>query len=85
MDEMLMLRLKDCARSTRVGVVDQGFPRAMAQLVSMGYVRPEGKGHVVTEAGEALVLETIRAERTRERRRRATQRKIDRETEWRND
>ena len=51
LDEMQLIRLYDCAVSTRYGAVDQGFPKTMQQLAAQGYVEKKGKGHVVTEAG----------------------------------
>lgn len=58
-DEMLLLRLRDCATATRVGQIDRGFPAYMKRLAGMGYVKPIDDGHQVTEAG----LEHLRQNR----------------------
>jgi predicted transcriptional regulator len=50
-DEMQLLRLYDCAVSTRCGAVDQGFPKTMQELASHGFVQKKDKGYVVTTEG----------------------------------
>ena len=57
MDGMLLLRLRDCERSTRLGMVDQGFPEKMRQLAAMGYVRKIGRGHQTTPSGSAFLAD----------------------------
>ena len=51
MNEMLLIRLRDCAESTAAGVIDCGFPRAMQQLAAMGYVVKTGAGYQISKHG----------------------------------
>jgi hypothetical protein len=53
---MELLRLDNCATSTRLGQVDQGFPNTMAILESKGLVKKQDLGYVVTGLG----IETLR-------------------------
>lgn len=55
--DMELMRLNDCAASTRMGMVDQGFPAIMKKLAALKLVDKKGEGHVVNEAG-LLVLAT---------------------------
>lgn len=57
MDGMLLLRLNDCATSTKLGMVDKGFPRLMKQLEAKGYVSRVANGYKATQAGFALLRE----------------------------
>jgi len=52
-DEMLLMRLNDCATSTRLGMTDRGFPDYMRRLLGLGYVKPIGEGYRITDAGLA--------------------------------
>jgi hypothetical protein len=53
---MELLRLDNCATSTRLGQIDQGFPHTMAILEGKDLVKKSGKGYVVTTLG----VETLR-------------------------
>lgn len=55
MDDLLLLRLRDCAHSTRVGMIDQGFPAYLAKLAALGYAEQVGEGYRVTDAGFAYL------------------------------
>jgi hypothetical protein len=61
---MDFLRLCDCALSTRMGMIDRGFPAAMERLAAAGFVkkawervRPKYPGYQVTVAGVAHIKE----------------------------
>jgi len=61
MEGMLLLRLIDCAVSTRKGQIDRGFPTALRSLELQGYVNKVGGGYQVTPAGfEFLKSEEVR-------------------------
>lgn len=65
MDDMALMRLRDCAISTRLGVPDQGFPDTMARLAALGYVEKVDRGYKVTAAGfsylrDLMVVEQLR-------------------------
>jgi Mn-dependent DtxR family transcriptional regulator len=51
-DGILLMRLEDCATSSRLGMADKGFPRDLARLASLGYtVLQPGGGYKITPAG----------------------------------
>ena len=50
-----LLRLYDCATSSRYGMADKGFPMTFARLEPMGLVRKEAGGYVVTTLGSEYV------------------------------
>lgn len=65
MDAMDFLRLSYCALSSRLGMVDRGFPATMKRLETQGFVRrvfdrtqSKYPGYVVTWTGQ----EAIRAQ-----------------------
>ena len=64
MDGMLLLRLRDLAVSSRLGLPDRGFPASMAQLEALGYARPaKDGGYAITEQGTQCLAanrETLR-------------------------
>lgn len=39
-----LMRLRDCARSNRIGMKDRGFPGVMKELAALGlvYIYPDG-------------------------------------------
>lgn len=49
--EWELLRLVDCQMSTRLGIIDQGFPMVMRKLAAKNLVEPVGSGHRITEEG----------------------------------
>lgn len=53
---MELLRLDNCATSTRLGQVDQGFPNTMLILEGKGLVKKSGLGFIITTLG----LETLK-------------------------
>jgi hypothetical protein len=55
MDQMLLMRLRDCAESTARGYIDHGFPEKMHKLEGMGYVVKTGKGYKTTRSGEEFL------------------------------
>ena len=56
LEGMELMRLRDCATTTRMGQVDQGFPRILAGLAAKGLVEKSGEGYIVTMLGK----ETLR-------------------------
>lgn len=48
---LLLLRLRDCATSSRLGLVDKWPGPEMSELAHLGYVRRVGDGHQVTARG----------------------------------
>lgn len=50
-ESMDLMRLNDCAKSTRMGMVDQGFPMTMKKLEARGLVKAVGPGYQVTDLG----------------------------------
>ena len=49
---LLLIRLQDCATSSRLGMADKMFPKAMGELAARGYVAPApGGGYKITDAG----------------------------------
>jgi hypothetical protein len=72
MEQMDFLRLCDCSKSTRLGMVDRGFPRAMERLAALGYVKlvADGNkwpGHKTTKEGDFYIVERHRRERASKR------------------
>lgn len=57
MDEMLLLQLKNCSVSSRLGIIDRGNPVAYTKLAALGYVDPIDGGFKVNDAGFALLRE----------------------------
>ena len=55
LDAMQLLRLNDCAKTTRMGLIDYGFPRTMRELATMQLVELIGRGHCVTTKGFELL------------------------------
>ena len=53
--DIQLLRLYDCAISSRMGMPDQGFPKTMLVLEGLGYVKKKDKGYVVTTEGLAIL------------------------------
>ena len=69
MDAIDFLRLCDCAQTTRLGMADRGFPRAMGRLESKGLVAKvvdnhRWPGYKVTTHGLAVIRERLREEKT---------------------
>jgi hypothetical protein len=62
-DGMLLLRLEDCATSSRLGLADKGFPRAMSELKAKGLVEEVQGGHKITVAGRTFLAEHEAAQR----------------------
>lgn len=54
-DGMLLMRLRDCAASTKLGMVDQ-IP-SLKRLAQFGLVKAVEKGHQVTPEGFAFLRE----------------------------
>lgn len=54
-NEVDLLRLYDCSTTTRMGMVDKGFPITFARLEALGLVAPKNDGWVITEAGKATL------------------------------
>ena len=50
-----LMRLNDCATSTRMGMVDQGFPTVMQRLATLKFVTPVGKGYQTTNEGSLYI------------------------------
>ena len=65
MDDLLLMRLRDCSISTRLGVADQGFPDYMRRLAALGYVTQVGSGFKVTAAGAEYLKSPSTVERLR--------------------
>jgi hypothetical protein len=57
LSEWQLMRLIDCAKTTRLGMEDQGFPQVMKYLAAKGYVEKKVKGYQVTSDG-TIYLET---------------------------
>ena len=57
---MQLLRLRDCKKTTDVGMVDQGFPGIMREMVALGWVKSVGKGHQITNAGRIYLAENAK-------------------------
>ena len=55
LEGMELLRLDNCATSTRLGQIDQCFPITMARLESKGLVKKRGPGYVTTDLGLATL------------------------------
>lgn len=62
MSGMMLMRLRDCAFSTMLGMVDQWPGPEMVALKGMGYVKQVGKGHQATKEGFAYLASPDRAE-----------------------
>lgn len=60
--DFLLARLRDCAASSRVGMIDRGFPDYLRQLAALGLVEKVGDGHKITPQGTAF----LRAPETRQ-------------------
>ncbi len=65
MDDMALMRLRDCAISTRLGMADQGFPETLAHVAAMGYVTFCDPGYKVTPKGFDFLREPEIVERLR--------------------
>lgn len=50
-EEFKLLRLSDCAVSSRMGLVDKGFPDYMREIAAEGHAVAKDGGYVVTPAG----------------------------------
>lgn len=63
-DGMLALRLAGVDQSSRVGMLDQGFPNAMLRLQALGFVEhkvtTDGSGYAITNLGRAYLIERKR-------------------------
>lgn len=57
LSDWLLMRLIDCAKTSRLGMEDQGFPAVMKTLSAKGLVEFKTKGYQVTKEGK-LYLET---------------------------
>jgi hypothetical protein len=73
MEAMDFLRLCDCAGSTRLGMIDRGFPQTLARLAGLGYVKQcsdstsKWPGYKTTKEGEDYIRERHRRERATKR------------------
>ena len=57
LDDFEVLHLNNCATSTRMGMVDKGFPSALKRLQAKGLVQEKDGGYIITTLGfETLKL-----------------------------
>jgi hypothetical protein len=55
-DGILLIRLEDCAASSRLGMADKAFPQDLARLAARGLVAAaDGGGYKVTVDGLAFL------------------------------
>lgn len=54
-DNLHLMHLHNCAVSSRMGMVDQGFPRYMKKLQGLGFVKDVNNGYQVTKEGLAYL------------------------------
>lgn len=55
LSDMELMRLNDCAISTRMGRIDQGFPAIMKKLMALKLVDKKDKGVIINETGLLLL------------------------------
>lgn len=60
-----LMRLNDCATSTRMGMADQGFPTVMKRLAALRFVTEVGKGYQITNEGQLYLKKHLLKKRSR--------------------
>lgn len=51
LEELLLMRLRDCGVSSKLGMADQGFPTDLRKLAALGLVERSGEGFKITKMG----------------------------------
>ncbi len=54
-DDTSLMYLNNCAKSSRLGMVDQGMPEYLQGLSLLGLTKPVNNGYQVTLEGEAFL------------------------------